>query len=279
MARAARGVRLLTTRAAVGFVGVGRIGGPLARRVEQAGFPVTVVDRSPAASAAFQNVAPSAAAVAARSEIVVVAVADGTQLDDAVCGPAGVLAGARPSAVVVVHSTVGPEAVRELAAACSARGVALLDAPVTGGESSAANGRLAAIVGGDGEALMRARPVLEAYCHSIVPVGAVGAGQVVKLLNNLLSLANTVAVAQALALAAALGVPDGLVREVALVGSGASHALRTWDDRRSLFDAGPNERRLLALKDLGLAMALAADVGIDLTMAESALEALRRRDG
>jgi 3-hydroxyisobutyrate dehydrogenase-like beta-hydroxyacid dehydrogenase len=175
----------------VGFVGLGRQGGPMADMIGRAGFPLTVWARRPGVTDPFV----AAGAVRAddlvdlgrRSDLVGVCVVNDDDVNDVA---SALLPGLRPGAVVVVHSTVHPQTVRRLAAAAADHRIDVLDAPVMGGGAAALRRRLAVAVGGDPALLDRCRPVLEAFGDPVVHVGPAGAGQQAKLLYNLLFVVN-----------------------------------------------------------------------------------------
>jgi 3-hydroxyisobutyrate dehydrogenase len=251
-------------------VGLGRMGAPLARRLIASGHRVWVCDRDrrlvDALVSAGASPATDAAAAADRAATVLVMVADDTQVREVVTGPAGALLRAAPGTTIVVHSTVHPGTCRDLAAAARDRDVDLIDAPVSGGPPGAADGTLTAMVGGDPTVIDRCRPLLATYCAEVIAVGPVGSGQVAKLSNNVMSLLNTVAAFEALALAESCGLDARDARHIAAKGSGASRALETWDRRAALARPDSGGQRRLAAKDLDIALALAAEAGLDMPL-------------
>lgn len=139
----------------------------------------------------------------------------------------GVLAGLSAGGIVAIHSTVHPDTCRRLATTCAARGVSVVDAPVSGGAPAAAERRLLVMVGGDTDAVNRCRPVFETYGEPVVHLGGVGAGQITKLLNNLLFTANLGTAATALVLGEELGVATAALADVISRGSAGSFALNS----------------------------------------------------
>jgi 3-hydroxyisobutyrate dehydrogenase len=201
----------------VGFIGLGAMGGAIASRIIDAGWPTTLWARRPAALEPFRTpsveVASTPAELAATADLVGVCV----WADDDVCavleGPDGVLAGCRPGTVVAIHSTVSPATVVRIADRAAASTISVLDAPVSGGPSAASAGALALAVGGDAATLAECRPVFRSFASTIVSVGDVRAGQVAKLLNNALLAANLAMADDALTLGAELGLdPNELAR-------------------------------------------------------------------
>lgn len=215
----------------VGFIGLGSQGGPMARRISEAGHPTTLWARRPEALEPFADtgagIAGSPAELAAASELVCLCVVGDADVEAVTDGEQGVLAGLAPGGVIVVHSTVHPDTCRRLADKAAAHDVSVIDAPVSGGGPAATAGRLLVMVGGDAEVVERCRPVFESYADPVVHLGGLGAGQVTKLLNNLLFTANLGTAASALALGEALGVSTERLAEVVTRGSANSFALNS----------------------------------------------------
>jgi len=203
----------------VGFIGLGSQGAPMARRIIDAGYQVTLWARSPATLASFADVAAagSPAELAAASDLVSICVRDDSDVDEVVCS---VLPGLAAGGVIAVHSTVHPATCRRLAAKAARSGVTLIDAPV-----SAAAGRLLVMAGGPAEAIERCRPVFATYGDPVIRMGEVGSGQLAKLVNNVLFTANLANAASALALGQALEVDPHRLAEAIAHGSGDSFAL------------------------------------------------------
>jgi 3-hydroxyisobutyrate dehydrogenase-like beta-hydroxyacid dehydrogenase len=213
----------------IGFIGLGSQGGPMARRIIEAGYPTTLWARRPATVEQFADtpakVAASPAELAAESDLVCLCVVGDADVEEITCGEHGVLAGLQPGSVIAVHSTVHPNTCRELATSAGAQGVSVIDAPVSGGGPAAAKGRLLVMVGGDADVVERCRPVFETYADPVVHLGDLGTGQTTKLLNNLLFTANLGTAATALSLAGDLGVSPDQFTEVVSRSSGNSFAL------------------------------------------------------
>ncbi len=213
----------------VGFIGLGHMGGAMAQRLVDAGWATVLWARRPevldAFSAANVEVAATPAALAAAADLVGVCVWADDDVREVVAGEDGLLAGSRPGTVIVIHSTVEPATCRALAALAAARGVALLDAPVSGGRDVALEGKLTVAVGGDLQTLQRCRPVLAAFADTVVALGDVGAGQVAKLLNNALLAANLTVADDALTLGEALGLDPVALAPFLADGSGRSYGL------------------------------------------------------
>ncbi|SEG88118.1 3-hydroxyisobutyrate dehydrogenase [Thermomonospora echinospora] len=213
----------------VGFIGLGSQGAPMARRIIDAGYPMTLWARRPASLEPFADtsadVAASPAELAAASDLVCVCVVNDADVQEVVTGERGVLAGLREGGVIAVHSTVHPDTCRSLAEQAAAHGVSLIDAPVSGGGPAAAEGRLLVMAGGDAETVERCRPVFATYADPVVHLGDLGSGQLTKVLNNLLFTAHLATAASVLSLGRDLDVDPGRLAEVLSHGSGASFAL------------------------------------------------------
>lgn len=210
---------------AVGFIGLGNQGSPIARRIVNAGFPLTIWARRPNSLDSFADtsakVAASAAALAGACQVIGICVVNDDDVRQVLLEQ-GVLEAARPGTVIAIHSTLLPQTVIELDRLAQARGVHLLDAPVSGGNRGAELGTMAIMVGGDMAALDRARPVFETFSAKIAHLGAVGCGQMMKLLNNNLAYANLVMGINALELAAELGMDRAVTADVIRASSGNS---------------------------------------------------------
>jgi 3-hydroxyisobutyrate dehydrogenase-like beta-hydroxyacid dehydrogenase len=263
----------------VGFIGLGSQGGPIARRIVEAGFPVTLWARRATALEPFADtgakVASSPAELASVSDVVCVCVVGDADVEEVLTRPDGVLAGLGSGGVVVVHSTVHPDTCRRLAVSVGAQGGALVDAPVSGGGPAAAAGRLLVMAGGDPGVVEYCRPVFAAYGDPVVYLGPVGSGQVTKLLNNLLFTAHLATAVSVLELGRSLDVDPGRLAEVISHGSGESFALARIADAGGTLDriaayAGPLLRKDVRLV-AGIAEAAGAVPGAVLTAADAAL--------
>ncbi|HEY2398314.1 MAG TPA: NAD(P)-dependent oxidoreductase [Solirubrobacteraceae bacterium] len=217
-------------RERIGFLGLGIMGSRMAARLAHEGFELTVWTHTPGKAEAWASehgvsAAPTPADVARASEIVISMVVDGEQVASVLTGEHGVLEGAHAGLLCIDMSTIAPADTRRIGAALAARGVHLLDAPVTGSAPRAEDGGLTIMAGGTAEDLARARPVLEAMGQVIVHVGELGQGEMLKLINNALGAANAAALGEALLLARATGVElDAFVAAVSS-GSGGSAQL------------------------------------------------------
>jgi 3-hydroxyisobutyrate dehydrogenase len=254
----------------VGWLGLGAMGAPMAGCLAHAGHPVVAYDIVPGLAAALAadgvRAADSIAAAVREADLVAIMVATPDQVDEVLFGPAGAAGAAgalAPGAVVVIMATVGPEVVAEVAARLGRGGVAVVDAPVSGGVQRAAAGDLLIMVSGADDAVGRARPLLDALARSAPVVGpAPGDGQRMKLVNQLLCGVHIAAAAEALAFAESLGLDPGACWRVLRDGAAASFM---FEDRGARMVGGEFEPPRSALdifvKDMGLVSAAAQHAG------------------
>jgi len=249
----------------IGFIGLGIMGSGMAANILKAGFPLTVWNRTPerteALAAAGSAVAATPAALAAASDIVITCVSDTPDVQAVILGEDGVLRGAQSGSLVIDMSTISPAVTQEIAAALSARGVAMLDAPVSGGSEGAARGTLSIMVGGAVEALERAMPVLQTMGQRITHVGSTGAGQTVKLVNQVIVVGNCLAMAEGLMLAQAGGVDLEKALEAVSGGAAGSWMLSNRGPQILARDWRPGFTIALQQKDLRLVLEAADSVG------------------
>jgi 3-hydroxyisobutyrate dehydrogenase-like beta-hydroxyacid dehydrogenase len=258
----------------VGFIGLGQMGKPMAGNLVSSGFQVMVFDPlHPAVEELVDRGAKegaSASDVAERSQLTVLMVRDATQAEAAVRGEDGFLAGAAEGDTLIVMSTLPPALVRDFGETLSARGVSVLDAPVSGGVEGARAGLLTVMAAGQADVLGRCRPVLEVLGDRIYHVGeAVGLGQTVKVLNQALYFTGLAVSAEAIVMGAKAGIDTDVLVDVIGESSGGNWALK---NRAPL--AWRNEYRSggalsIALKDLRAATQLADDVGVPALVASS----------
>ncbi len=250
----------------VGFIGLGVMGHPMARHVLDAGHRLTVHSRSrgpvDAIVAAGATMASDPAGVASASDVIVLMLPDPPDVEAVLFGPSGVAERAAAGAVVVDMSTGDPLLARQWAQRLRARGVDLLDAPVSGGEAGAIAGSLSIMVGGRAEALEKARPALEPMSGRIVHVGDSGAGQIAKAANQLVVGSTIEAVAEALLLARAAGVDPVRVREALLGGFAASRVLELHGQRMLDANWTPGARSALHRKDARIIQGLARSLRV-----------------
>jgi 3-hydroxyisobutyrate dehydrogenase-like beta-hydroxyacid dehydrogenase len=258
------------TGTVVGVVGLGNIGGRVARVLLNS-FEVVVFDLDPDAvdgvAAAGATACGSAAAVGRRADVVLLSLPGDDALDAATTGDDGVVAGLGPGDVLVDTSTVSPEASARAARATREAGADFLDAPVSGGARNAETGELTVLVGGDADVLDRVRPVLDAVARTVHRVGPAGTGVTLKLVNNYVFALNQVALAEGLTMARAAGVDDETFAETVAESSGGSYALDRNMERFVLPDDYDSEFTLdLMAKDVRLGERFAAANGVPLLL-------------
>ncbi len=199
----------------IGFIGLGIMGKPMSKNLLKAGHRLVVYDIVAAAVddvvAAGAAAGTSAKDVAAQSDIVITMLPDGPEVEAAVLGPEGVLEGAKEGATVVDMSSINPVVSQKIGAACAAKGVKFLDAPVSGGEPKAIDGTLAIMVGGEKADFDRVEPILKAMGSSVTLTGPVGAGNYTKLANQIMVACNIAAMGEALVLAKKAGLDPEVV--------------------------------------------------------------------
>jgi 2-hydroxy-3-oxopropionate reductase len=276
----------LKSSLALGFVGLGTMGLPMASSLLKHGYPVTVWARRPEAMtplvAAGATAASSPADVAARSEIVLTMVTDGAAVEEVMIGETGIAKGAADGTLAIDHSTIAPDAARRIAGALAARGIDMLDAPVSGGAAAARAGTLAVMVGGREAAVARARPVLSCYAATIVHIGPSGAGQVAKACNQICTIVNQLGAAEAMLLAERAGVDPRKVKEALMGGFAASRMLDLQAPKMIARDFEGKVESRLHHKDIHIVLELARAFGLELPASAAAagvLDRLQQRGG
>ena len=199
----------------IGFIGLGIMGKPMVRNLLKAGYSVVVHDITPAAVA--ELTAPGAVAggssvsTAAESDVIITMLPDGPDVDAAVLGAGGILEGARSGSIVVDMSSISPLVSQKISAACAAKGVGFIDAPVSGGEPKAIDGTLTIMAGGEQATFDQVVPILQKMGSSVTLTGPVGAGNVTKLANQIMVACNIAAMGEALVLATRAGLDPEIV--------------------------------------------------------------------
>lgn len=258
--------------ATLAFIGLGVMGGPMAGHLARAGHAVTVYNRSPERAEKWRaawaeeglaiGFAATPAAAAAGADIVFTCVGNDADIAGVALGEHGVLGAMAAGALLVDHTTTSATMARELAAECAARAVGFVDAPVSGGEGGAVNGKLAIMCGGAAEAVERARPVMEAYAKAIVHVGPAGAGQTAKMANQMCIAGVLAGLSEAIRLAEAAGLDLGKTYEA--ISGGAAQSWQM-DNRWPTMTAGEFDFGFAIdwmRKDLGYALAEARELGL-----------------
>ena len=254
----------------VGVIGLGIMGAPMARNLLRAGHPLTVHTRTRARVAGLladgAAWADSPAALAAAVDAVVTMLPDTPAVEAVMAGPHGVLAGARAGLLAIDMSTIDPAAARALAERAAETGVALLDAPVSGGEQGAIAGTLSIMVGGAAAAFDRAGPLFAALGKRVTYMGGPGQGQMTKLVNQVVGAGTLAAVAEGVLLAASAGLDPAAVVEAVGGGAAASWMLAEQAPRMQRRDFAPGFMVRLQQKDLRLALVSAERLGVPLPL-------------
>jgi 2-hydroxy-3-oxopropionate reductase len=250
----------------IGFIGLGLMGRPMALHLAHAGYELHLWARRAAALEPFRDTRARAhvcaAEVARHADIVFTMVADAPDVEQVILGDDGVAAGARPGLTVVDMSTIAPAAAQNIGAQLAARNIHFLDAPVSGGEVGAINASLTIMVGGDEAVFAQVKPLFERLGKSVTLVGGVGAGQVAKACNQILTGVTVAAVAEAFNLARKSGVDPARVREALLGGFAYSKILENHGQRMLDRNFKPGFKAWMHQKDLRIVMAEAHRLGL-----------------
>jgi 3-hydroxyisobutyrate dehydrogenase-like beta-hydroxyacid dehydrogenase len=250
----------------IGFLGLGAMGGAMARRLVQSGFTVVGYDPSPARATAAAKDGVSAvkspAAAAEAADVVLSSVPNPPAVRAAYLGADGAVAAARPGTVLVDLSTVDPATWAEVAEAARTRGIDSLGAPVSGGPADAGSGKLVFLVGGDAAVLERVRSVLETLGSEVHHLGPLGAGHIVKLVNNVMSMCNVAVAAEAMVLGVRAGMDPARLFEVLSTSGGRSHHFLKRFPNVLAGNFTPNFSIALSRKDLSLALKMAESLGV-----------------
>jgi len=264
----------------VGLIGLGLMGRPMGHNLRKAGFPLVVWNRTAARAdslvAAGARLAASAGEAAAAADVLITIVSDPPALEQVLWGSDGKSGGAfsalKKGAIYLDSSTVSPALARKIAEASAAQGIRFLDAPVTGGTWGAEKGELLFMIGGDGQTLEAARPVLSAMGKKIFHLGPHGAGQTIKLAMNLLLALQVDAFAEALALVTGAGLEGEKLVEVMQSSMARSGVLDVKAPVMLGADYKPSFPLRLMHKDLSLALDLGNQIGVPLPAAAAARE-------
>jgi 3-hydroxyisobutyrate dehydrogenase-like beta-hydroxyacid dehydrogenase len=267
----------------IGFIGMGRMGARMARRLLDAGYPLGVYNRTPARArlltAAGARAYESPGALAADSAFILSSLADDAAVTGALLGADGALTGARAGAVLVDLSSVHPATSRAVFASAQAKGVQMLDAPVSGSTGPAEEGRLMILVGGERETYERCRPIFDILGRISFYLGPSGAGSTMKLIANAVLGIEMLALAEAIALGEKAGLPRGALLDALTQGGlvAAAHAPKIENARRDEFPA-TFPLRLLS-KDLGNALRLADECLVPMPLAAAARQMYAMEQG
>lgn len=261
----------------VGFIGAGRMGLPMVRRLAEAGHDVRALGRSPDTRSALADAGITAVTTATETgvdaEIVVVCVFTDAQVHD-VCLGSDLLETMPNGSVLVIHTTVGPRTIEHIRDEAKTHGIDVVDAAVSGGPHDIAAGSLSLFLGGDTEAVELVTPVLRSYADPVLHVGRAGNGQRVKLVNNALFAAQIGLIAEAVTLGAQLGVEESALLEALPHGSSASKVMGNIVARGSVAEFTGAVREFLA-KDVAVVRDAVDELGGNLGALDTAIDAVR----
>lgn len=270
----------MSNQSKIAFIGLGNMGAPMALNLLKAGYPLTVFDLSPIALKTLSDAGALAAGNAKQAiegaDIVISMLPASRHVESLYLSDDGILAHIANGALVIDCSTIAPQSAKKVAQAAAARGLAMVDAPVSGGTAGAAAGTLTFIVGGSTVDLERARPVLNAMGKNIFHAGEHGAGQTAKICNNMLLGILMAGTAEALALGVANGLDPKVLSDIMSKSSGRNWALELYNPYPGVMETAPASRGYtggfgvdLMLKDLGLATEAALGTNSSIPLGEA----------
>ena len=268
----------------IGFIGLGIMGGPMARNLIDAGYEVVLYNRTKEKAKEIASggatVADSPRDVAESSDVIVTMLSDSPQVEEVVAGEDGVLEGIKEGALLVDMSTISPVVTRELEEKVKERGASMLDAPVSGGDVGAQQGTLSIMVGGGEEDFERARPLFEVLGDTMTHVGPIGAGQTAKAANQIVVALTIEAISEALVLGSKAGVAPDKILEALSGGLAGSNVMEAKKEKFLSHDFDPGFKVELHHKDLGIALAAGREYGVSLpvtAIVDQMLEALKAK--
>jgi 2-hydroxy-3-oxopropionate reductase len=263
----------------IGFIGLGIMGKPMAKNLIKAGYELVVTDFNKAAVEELKVLGAEAAAssseVASKSEVIITMLPNSPHVKSAVLGEGGVIEGAKPGTVVIDMSSIAPLASREVYAALEAKGIDMLDAPVSGGEPKAIDGTLSVMVGGKKDVFHKYYDIMKAMAGSVVYVGEIGAGNIAKLCNQIVVALNISAVSEALILAKKAGVDPELVYQAIRGGLAGSTVMEAKAPMMMDRNFKPGFRIDLHIKDLNNVLETSHGVGVSLPLTAQVMEIMQ----
>ncbi|MBI3728310.1 MAG: 3-hydroxyisobutyrate dehydrogenase [Burkholderiales bacterium] len=270
----------MSNQSKIAFIGLGNMGAPMALNLLKAGYPLTVFDLSPTALKTLSDAGALAASNARQAiegaDIVISMLPASRHVESLYLGDDGILTHIASGALIIDCSTIAPQSAKKVAQAAAARGLAMIDVPVSGGTAGAAAGTLTFIVGGSTTDLERARPVLNAMGKNIFYAGEHGAGQTAKICNNMLLGILMAGTAEALALGVANGLDPKVLSDIMNKSSGRNWALELYNPYPGVMENTPASRGYtggfgvdLMLKDLGLATEAALGTNASIPLGEA----------
>jgi 2-hydroxy-3-oxopropionate reductase len=251
----------------VGFIGLGIMGGPMAKNLMEAGYELVLYNRTrekaeDLAEEGDAEVAGSPKEIAESSDVIVTMLPDSPDVRDVVVGESGVLEGIREGSLLVDMSTISPVVTEELAEKIRERGASMLDAPVSGGDVGAIEGTLSIMVGGSEEDFERAKPLFDVMGKTVTHVGPTGAGQVTKAANQVVVALTIEAVSEALVLGSKGGVAPEKILDVLSGGLAGNKVMEVKREKFLSHTFDPGFRSELHHKDLGIALAAGREYGV-----------------
>lgn len=263
----------------IGFIGLGIMGKPMSKNLIKAGYNLIVNDLNKSAVeelvALGAETAPTSAEVARQSDIIITMLPNSPHVKAVVLGEGGVIEGAKPGTVVIDMSSIAPLASREIYAALQAKGIEMLDAPVSGGEPKAIDGTMSVMVGGKKEIFDKYYDVMKSMAGSVVYVGEIGAGNIAKLCNQTIVAINIAAVSEALILAKKAGVDPDLVYQAIRGGLAGSTVLDAKGPMMMDRNFKPGFRIDLHIKDLNNVLETSHGVGVSLPLTAQLMEMMQ----
>jgi 3-hydroxyisobutyrate dehydrogenase len=258
----------------VGFIGVGNMGGPMCRNiVKKSNHQVTVFDLNPAAVKTCTDLGATAAKsvtdVTRGADVVMTSLPMPKDVEAVTLGDNGILATITKGQTYIDLSTNAPSMVKKIGAAMAAKGIAMLDAPVSGGTTGAEAATIAIMVGGDRKVFDDALPVLQSFSANVIHMGGLGTGTVAKLVNNMLAFCNAAAAAEGLMLGVTAGLDPQKLIQVVTNSSGNSNAFKSLSERALAGEFEPRFALNLAYKDLHLALELGDELNVPLPQGSS----------
>jgi 3-hydroxyisobutyrate dehydrogenase-like beta-hydroxyacid dehydrogenase len=264
----------------VGFIGVGNMGGPMCRNIiRNTNHEVVVFDLSPDAVKACTDLGASAgtsvADVASRCDVVITSLPLPRIVEDVTLGAGGIAENAKPGSVFIDLSTNSPATAKRVNEGMKAKGIAMLEAPVSGGTARATDGTIVIMVGGDDKVFEQNLPLLKSFSAEVIHLGEIGYGSTAKLINNMLAFCNSAAAAEALMIGTMAGIDLHKLQQVISNASGNSSAFRNISDKAFKREFQATFALNLAHKDLRLALELADELGVPGMIAPQVMNLMR----
>jgi 3-hydroxyisobutyrate dehydrogenase-like beta-hydroxyacid dehydrogenase len=268
----------------VGFIGVGNMGGPMCRNIiRNTNHEVIVFDLSPDAVKACTDLGASSGAsvadVAARCDVVITSLPIPSVVEQVTLGPDGIAAHAKPGSVFIDLSTNAPSTAKKVHEGMAAKGIAMLEAPVSGGTVRATDGTIVIMVGGDDKTFEQQLPLLKSFSGEVVHVGDIGMGSVAKLINNMMAFCNAATAAEALMMGKRSGIDLKKLDAVIRNASGMSAGYANLSTKVLAGDYKASFALDLAHKDLRLALQLADELGVPGLIAPQVMNLMRMARG